>query len=86
MPYITFFPPESSLDSSKFSQHGHVLSANFESLLSFPPRVVVNVRGSLHLTLPLFRGLMQLIKLLSIIPILALPSEGTLARLGHEVS
>lgn len=29
---------------------------------------------------------MQLTKLLSIIPILALPSEGNLARLEHEVS
>jgi hypothetical protein len=86
MPYITFFPPEPSFDSSKFSQNDHVLSAGFENLLSFSPRVAVNVRGSLHLTLPLYRTLMQLIKLLSIIPILALPSEGNLARLEHEVS
>jgi hypothetical protein len=85
VPHFCLMPPSSHL-SPRLTllnppRYGHVLSAGFESLLSFSPRVPVNVRGSLHLTLPLLRALMQLIKLLLIIPILALPSEGNLARL-----
>ena len=63
-----------------------VFSAGFESLLSFPLGIAVNVCGSLYLTLPLFCALMQLIKLLSIIPVLASPLEGSLTRLEQEVS
>jgi hypothetical protein len=56
--------------------------------MSFRPRIAVNVCGSLRLALPLFsfRVLMQLIRSLSIVPILALPSERNVTRLEQEVS